>query len=50
MSAAYIINKTLTSSLDGKATEEVWIGKLVDYTPLRTFGCTAYTHQSVEKM
>jgi hypothetical protein len=30
--------------LDGKIVEEVWTGNKVDYSGLRVFGCSAYTH------
>lgn len=46
----YIVNMTFSSVLDGKIPEEVWSGRLSDYTTLRTFGCAAYSHQSIGKL
>ena len=42
--ACYIINQSSRFSLDGKVAEEVWIGKEVDYSSIRIFGCPAYMH------
>ena len=42
--ACYIINQSPRFSLDGKVAEEVWIGKEVDYSSIRIFGCLAYMH------
>ncbi|CAI9772568.1 unnamed protein product [Fraxinus pennsylvanica] len=50
MTAMYIVNRTSTSFLDGKTPEEVWSGKLADYTVLKTFECAAYSHQSLGKL
>jgi transposase InsO family protein len=50
MTAVYIVNRTPSSVLDGKTPEEVWSGRLSDYTTLRTFGCSAYSHQSIGKL
>ena len=40
--ACYIINRSPRVALDGKVTEEVWIGQEVDYSFMRVFGCPAY--------
>ena len=42
--ACHIINQSPRFSLDGKVAEEVWIGKEVDYSSIRIFGCPAYMH------
>ena len=40
----YLINKVPSISLDGGILEEAWIGKKVNYSFLRTFGCEAFVH------
>ena len=40
----YLINKVPSSTLDGGILEEAWIGKNVNYSFLRTFGCEAFVH------
>ena len=40
----YIINRLPRFSLGRKVAEEVWIGKEVDYSLMRIFGCPAYVH------
>ena len=40
----YLINRGPSSSLDGGTPEEAWIGKKVNYSFLRTFGCEAFFH------
>ena len=35
----YLINRGPSSSLDGGIPEEAWIGKKVNYSFLKTFGC-----------
>ena len=40
----YIINRLPRFSLGRKVAEEVWIGKEVDYSLMRIFGCLAYVH------
>lgn len=50
MIVVYIVNRTPASSMEGRTPEEVWLGKLVDYSPLRTFGCAAYYYQSLGKL
>ncbi|KAL2542004.1 Uncharacterized protein Adt_02982 [Abeliophyllum distichum] len=47
---ANIADKTPSSSLDGKTPKQPWSRKSPDYSHLRTFGCAAYPHQSVEKL
>lgn len=50
MTAVHVINRTPSSSLDGKLPEEVWNGKSPDYSHFRTFDCTTYSHQNVGKL
>ena len=40
--AAYLINRGPSFPLGFKIPEEVWTGKELKYSHLRTFGCTAY--------
>jgi len=40
----YLINRGPSSSLDGGVPEEAWIGKKVNYTFLKPFGCEAFVH------
>jgi hypothetical protein len=42
--ACYLINKPPRATLDGKVVEEVWIGNKVDYSGLKVFSCSTYTH------
>ena len=38
----YLINRGSSSSLDCGIPQETWIGKKVNYSFLRTFGCEAF--------
>jgi transposase InsO family protein len=40
----YLINRGPSRSLDGRIPEEEWIGKKVNYSFLKTFGCEAFVH------
>ena len=40
----YLINRSPTTSLDGGIPKEVWIGKKVNYSHLKFFGCEAFVH------
>ena len=40
----YLINKGPLSSLDGGIPEEAWIGKSLNYSFLKIFGCEAFSH------
>ena len=40
----YLINGGPSISLDGGILEEAWIGKMVNYYFLKTFGCEAFVH------
>ena len=46
---AYLINRGPSVPLGFKFPEEVWIGKELKYSHLRTFGCTAYVHVDPER-
>ncbi|KAI8433502.1 hypothetical protein MSG28_015534 [Choristoneura fumiferana] len=48
-SAAYIINRTGKSSVDGKSPYELWSGKSYDIHNLKIFGTTVYVHIPKEK-
>ena len=47
--AAYLINRGPSVLLGFKIPEEVWTGKELKYSQLRTFGCTAYGHVDPKK-
>ena len=47
--AAYLINRGPSVPLKFKLPEEVWTGKELKYSHLRTFSCTAYVHVDPEK-
>ena len=42
--AAYLVNRSPTRTLDGKTPFEAWYGKKPNVNHLRVFGCCAYTH------
>ena len=42
--AVYLINRSPSSSIEGKIPEEVWSGNSINYSFLRVFGCIAYAH------
>ena len=46
---AYLINRGPSAPLGFKILEELWIGKELKYSHLRTFSCTAYVHVDPEK-
>ena len=47
---SFIINRSPSSAIDFKFSEEVWSGRPVDYSSLKIFGCPAYVHmQSGER-
>lgn len=43
-SAAYILNRTGPSSVEGKSPQELWTGKKPNLKHLRIIGCTCYAH------
>jgi hypothetical protein len=40
----YLINKGPSSFLDGGIPKEAWIGKKVNYSFFKTFGCEVFVH------
>ena len=42
--ACYLINRSPTTALDGSIPEEVWIGKNLNYSHLKIFGCEEFVH------
>ena len=42
MTAVYLLNRSPTQSLDGKALYEAWYNKKPAVNPFRVFGCVAY--------
>lgn len=40
----YIINRSSHVALEGKALEEMWIGKAVDYSNFKVSGCSYFVH------
>ena len=40
----YLINRSPTIALDGGIPEEVWMGKKVNYSHLKNFGCQSFLH------
>ncbi|KAK3014045.1 hypothetical protein RJ639_008039 [Escallonia herrerae] len=47
--AVYLINRSPASTLNGGIPEEEWLGKPVNYSFLRVFGCIAYAHIDKEE-
>ena len=50
MSAAYLINRCPSTTLEMKTPEEVWFGRPTDYSRLKVFGCTTYAHIKHNKL
>src|SRR5260370_28952117 len=44
VTAAYIRNRVVSRSTDGKSPEELWTGKKPTVRHLRVWGCEAYAH------
>ena len=42
--AVYILNRSYTKALQGKAHQEAYSGKKPSMLHFRTFGCTCYAH------
>jgi hypothetical protein len=40
----YILNRSPTSSVQGKVSEEKWSGSKVNVSHLRIFGCVCFSH------
>jgi hypothetical protein len=49
LTAAYIRNRVVSRSTDGKSPEERWSGKKPTVRHLRVWGCNAYAHVPSEK-
>ena len=47
--AAYLINRSPTKTLDGKTPFQAWYGKKPNVNHLRVFGCSAYIHVSKDE-
>jgi hypothetical protein len=48
--ACYLLNRTPTTFIECKTTEEVWSGKPVNYSNLKVFGYPAYFHVNEGKL
>ena len=48
--ACFLVNHSPSTTIEFKTPEEVWFGKLADYSNLRIFGCPAYMHVSEGKL
>ncbi|GJR85813.1 retrotransposon protein, putative, ty1-copia subclass [Tanacetum coccineum] len=48
--AAYLINKSPSTSIEKKTPMEMWSGHLSDYGMLRIFGCVVYPHDKQGKL
>lgn len=44
--ACYLVNRSPSTTIDYKISEEVWTGHSVDYSNLRVFGCHAFAYVS----
>lgn len=44
----YLINRAPSNPLDGGIPKEAWMGKKVNYSFMRTFGCEAFIHVDIE--
>ena len=49
VAAAYIRNRVISRSTDGKSPHELWYGKKPTVRHLRVWGCIAYAHVAQEK-
>eukprot|EP00253_Pinus_taeda_P032680 PITA_32680 len=45
----YLVNKSLSSTLEDMTPQEVWTGKKPSLSHMRVFGCDAYVHVPKEK-
>ena len=44
MTASHLVNFSPSTAIDFKSPEEMWTGKIPDYSKLKVFGCAAYAH------
>ena len=47
--AYYLINKSPSGPLEGKAPEEVWMQRPINYSHIRVFGCKSMVHVPKEQ-
>ncbi|GJT63916.1 retrotransposon protein, putative, ty1-copia subclass [Tanacetum coccineum] len=50
VTAAYLINRSLSTALEKKIPMDLWSGHPVNYDMLRIFGCVAYSHVNQGKL
>ncbi|KAL2237883.1 UNVERIFIED_CONTAM: Retrovirus-related Pol polyprotein from transposon TNT 1-94 [Sesamum indicum] len=50
LTATHLINMSPSVPLSGKTPEFMWNRKLLDLSPLRVFGCSAFVHQNSDKL
>ena len=50
MTAAHLVNMSPSTAINFKTPEELWTGKIPDYSTFRVFGCAGYVHQSEGKL
>ena len=48
--ATYLINRSPNRSINLKTPYEMWYGRPPKLNHLKIFGCTAYVHQSIDKL
>lgn len=50
MTTAHLVNLSPSTAINFKTPEQVWTGKIPDYSGLKLFGCAVYAHQSEGKL
>ncbi|KAL2232097.1 UNVERIFIED_CONTAM: Retrovirus-related Pol polyprotein from transposon TNT 1-94 [Sesamum indicum] len=50
LTAAHLINLSLSVPLSGKTPDFMWTGRKSDISSLRVFGCSAFVHQNLDKL
>lgn len=48
--AIHLINRSHSSTIGFKTSQEIWVGKLSNYDYLRVFGCVVYAHTRTDKL
>lgn len=48
--ATYLVNRSPNRSIGFKTPYEIWYNRIPNLMHLKTFGCTAYVHQSIDKI